>query len=122
MANALGELTPDTAQAFMPEGVPAGVQGHDTFLVCVGTFSRHNNRIAGVAPVLLAPRQPLGQEFIDPLVGKGVLGNQDQGRPPGHRAPQGQMTGMTPHDLDHLHPVVRAGRGARLLNDRGAVA
>ena len=43
-------------------------------------------------------------------------------RPARHGTPQGQVSGVAAHDLDDLHPMVGAGRGADLFDHFGTVA
>ena len=109
----LGQRLADAPQAHVAEGVDlARHRGHGA-LDGRGPLGHHHD--GGEVAHVVARLQGVAHR----VEVEGLLGDQDHGGAAGDARPQGDVPGVTAHDLDHHHPVVRLGGGVEPVDGLG---
>src|SRR5258705_2686702 len=110
----------DAPKPRVAEGVMAVVHEDQLAIFGIGSFSNHDYRVTRVlriAGMRACLAELIFQEAVDLLVAKWVFRNQNNISLTSNTRPESQVSRMTTHHFDHLHPAVRTGRGSRTLNN-----
>src|SRR5436190_6071615 len=119
--NSVRQHLTHSTQTNMTKGVVMIIQRDDLTVVRARAFGHHNYRVTRLSMNEARLAHALVQELKDPLIAKRILRDKHDVRLPGNTGPERQVAGMPPHNLNYLHPAVRACRRARAFDDLGDI-